>query len=113
MLIILGFLMCSYIFPVTVRKRIAELFQDETVVRWWLPNDQGFSPIMRSIRAFADERNETAVSAQSENLREMKTVFAAMRLGSDVSPITGGLSSVPSGDMEAEGTGESLGRHGT
>lgn len=65
---------------------MAERLQDGSIIRWWLPDEQGFSPIMQSIRAFADERNATALSAQSENLGEMKTVFAAMRLGGDASP---------------------------
>ncbi len=60
---------------------MAELFRDESCIRWWLPNDEGFSPILRSIRAFADERNATAVSAQTENLREIRHVFAKMQLG--------------------------------
>lgn len=66
---------------------MAERLQDESIVRWWLPDEQGFSPIMQSIRAFADERNATAVSAQSEKLGEIKRGFAAMRLGGAVSPI--------------------------
>lgn len=83
----------GYIFPVSVRKRMAERLQDGSIMRWWLPDEQGFSPIMQSIRAFADERNATALSAQSENLGEMKTGFAAMRLGSDASPTaSGGMS---------------------
>ncbi|ROW09442.1 hypothetical protein VMCG_02203 [Cytospora schulzeri] len=86
----------GYIFPVSVRKRMAEHLQDGSIVRWWLPDEQGFSPIMQSIRAFADERNATAVSAQSENLGEMKTGFAAMRLGGDASPIAaGGMGGMP------------------
>jgi hypothetical protein len=56
---------------------MAERLQDGSIMRWWLP----------------DERNATALSAQSENLGEMKTGFAAMRLGSDASPTaSGGMS---------------------
>lgn len=79
----------SYIFPITVRRRLAELFQDETVVRWWLPEDHGFTPILQSVRAFADERNAAATSARTEGLQEMKNVFAALHLGGDTSPIAG------------------------
>lgn len=60
---------------------MAELFRDQSCVRWWLPNDEGFSPILKSIRTLADERNETAVSAQTENLREIRHVFSRMQLG--------------------------------
>lgn len=66
-----------------MRTRMAELFRDQSCVRWWLPNDEAFSPIIRSIRAFADERNATAVSAQAENLREIRHVFAKMRMGGE------------------------------
>ncbi|KAH6632485.1 hypothetical protein F5144DRAFT_489957 [Chaetomium tenue] len=43
-----------------MRTRMAELFDDETCIRWWLPNDEGFSPLLQNIRAIADERNEAA-----------------------------------------------------
>lgn len=72
-----------------MRRRLAELFQDETVVRWWLPEDHGFTPILQSVRAFADERNAAATSARTESLQEMKNVFAALHLGGDTSPIAG------------------------
>lgn len=79
----------SYIFPITVRRRLAELFQDETVVRWWLPDDHGFTPMLQSVRAFADERNAAATSARTEGLQDMKNVFAALHLGGDTSPVAG------------------------
>ncbi|KAK3943875.1 hypothetical protein QBC46DRAFT_361616 [Diplogelasinospora grovesii] len=71
----------GYISPLTMRTRMAELFQDEGCVRWWLPNDEGFTPILQSIRTFADERNATAVSAQSENIRQVRHVFSKMQIG--------------------------------
>lgn len=64
-----------------MRARMAELFQDESCVRWWLPNDEGFTPILQSIRAFADERNATAASTQGEVIRKIRHVFSRMRLG--------------------------------
>lgn len=79
----------SYIFPITVRRRLAELFQDETVVRWWLPDDHGFTPMLQSVRAFADERNAAATSARTEGLQDMKSVFAALHLGGDTAPVAG------------------------
>ena len=72
---------CSYIFPLTMRTRMSELFNDPSCVQWWLPNNEGFSPILQSVRAFADERNVTAVSAQTENLREIRHVFAKLQIG--------------------------------
>lgn len=71
----------SYIFPLTMRTRMSELFNDPSCVQWWLPNNEGFSPILQSVRAFADERNVTAVSAQIENLREIRHIFAKLQIG--------------------------------
>ncbi|KAK3323435.1 hypothetical protein B0T19DRAFT_358636 [Cercophora scortea] len=71
----------GYISPLTMRRRMAELFLDESCVRWWLPNDEGFTPILQSIRTLADDRNATAVSSQSDNLRQVRHVFSKMYLG--------------------------------
>lgn len=60
---------------------MSDLFKEPSCVRWWLPNDEGFTPILQSIREFADERNAVAVSAQVENLREVNQVFAKLQLG--------------------------------
>lgn len=64
-----------------MRTRMAELFRDESCINWWLPHEEGFTPILKSIRALADERNATLVSAQTENLREIRHVFSKMQLG--------------------------------
>lgn len=71
----------SYVFPLTMRSRFSQIFQDPSCVQWWLPNDEGLTPIVRSVRAFADERNANPVSEQTENLREMSAIFAKMGLG--------------------------------
>ncbi len=60
---------------------MAELFRDRSCIRWWLPDDEGFSRILRSIRTLADERNVLAVSAQNESLREVRHIFARTQLG--------------------------------
>jgi phosphodiesterase/alkaline phosphatase D-like protein len=79
---------------------MAELFGDQACVRWWLPNDEGFTEILQNIRTFADERNATAVTAQSENLREIRHIFAKMQLG--------GVSESPQSDdaTQAKGKGK-------
>jgi phosphodiesterase/alkaline phosphatase D-like protein len=59
---------------------MAELFQDPSCVRWWLANDEGFSPVLQNIRAFADDRNAVAVTAQTENLREVRHIFSRLEL---------------------------------
>ena len=64
-----------------MRTRMAELFNDPACAQWWLPDNEGFSPILQSVRAFADERNATAVSAQNENLREIRHIFGKLQIG--------------------------------
>lgn len=80
-----------------MRTRMAELFRDESCVQWWLPNNEGFTPILQAVRAFADERNATAVSAQTENLREIRHIFAKMELG--------GSEGSPADDLMGGGSG--------
>lgn len=62
---------------------MGDLFGDSSCARWWLPDDENFTPILQAIRAFADERNAVAVSAQMENLREMNHVFEKLQLVED------------------------------
>ncbi|KAK3990106.1 adhesion and hyphal regulator 1 [Cladorrhinum sp. PSN332] len=71
----------GYISPATMRTRMAELFSDERCVRWWLPNDEGFSPLLQSLRAFADERNAMAASTQRDSLTQIRHVFSRMKIG--------------------------------
>ncbi|KAI1658508.1 hypothetical protein F4813DRAFT_388779 [Daldinia decipiens] len=70
----------GYVFPLTIRTRMAEIFREPSCIQWWLPNDEGLSPVLRSIRAFADERNANPVSQQTESLREISAIFAKMRI---------------------------------
>ncbi|OIW32400.1 hypothetical protein CONLIGDRAFT_267885 [Coniochaeta ligniaria NRRL 30616] len=89
----------GYIFPLTMRMRMAELFGDQSCVRWWLADDEGFTEILKNVRIFADERNATAVTAQSENLRQIRHIFSRLQLG--------GLSDSPQSDdaVQAERKG--------
>jgi hypothetical protein len=67
--------------PYSIRTKLAELFRDPSCARWWLPNDEGFSPIIQSIREFADERNAVALTAQQESVREIRNLFENLNLG--------------------------------
>lgn len=55
---------------------MAQLFGDPSCEHWWLPNDEGLTPMLQGIRMFADERNAAAVTTQQENLREVRHIFA-------------------------------------
>jgi hypothetical protein len=59
---------------------MAQLFRDPSCEHWWLPNDEGFNPVLQSIRGFAEERNAAAVTAQQESLREIRHIFAKLEL---------------------------------
>lgn len=68
----------GFIYPTPQRLKLAQLFRDPSCARWWLPNDEGLTPILQAIRAFADERNTAAVNVQHENLREVRHIFAKL-----------------------------------
>lgn len=59
---------------------MADLFRDRSCMHWWLPNDEGFSPIIRSIRRFVEERTSPATDLPGEDLRDMKQIFASLNL---------------------------------
>ncbi|KAK4080398.1 hypothetical protein Trihar35433_1503 [Trichoderma harzianum] len=65
----------GHINPATRREKMAEIFGDPSCAQWWLPNDEGFTPILKSVRGFADERNARAMNTQQVNLREVKHLF--------------------------------------
>lgn len=62
---------------------MAEMFHEPSCVRWWLPNDEGYSRILQDVRTFADERNANAATAQAENLREVRHIFAKMQMAEE------------------------------
>ncbi|VBB83871.1 Putative protein of unknown function [Podospora comata] len=70
----------GYIFPATMRVRMAELFADDTCTRWWLPNDEGFPPLLQNIRAYADERNAMAATTQRDTVQQIRHVFSRMNI---------------------------------
>jgi hypothetical protein len=70
----------GYIYPSNIREKMAQLFRDPSCEHWWLPNDEGFNPVLQSIRGFAEERNAAAVTAQQESLREIRHIFAKLEL---------------------------------
>ncbi|KAL2023021.1 hypothetical protein VTK56DRAFT_3931 [Thermocarpiscus australiensis] len=85
----------GYISTSTMRSRMAELFDDKSCVRWWVPNDEGFTPLLQNIRALADERNAMALSSQKESLQQIRSVFSRMKIGPEADPESG--AGAPSG----------------
>lgn len=65
---------------------MSNLFRDQSCIHWWLPNDEGYFPIIRSIRRFVEERSAVPTDVPKEDLREMKQIFAALKLDDDPNP---------------------------
>lgn len=63
---------------------MADLFRDQSCMHWWLPNDEGYTPAIRSIRKFAQER--TSPATDKKDLREMKQIFSSLKLDSGPFP---------------------------
>ncbi|KAJ3497561.1 hypothetical protein NLG97_g1803 [Lecanicillium saksenae] len=68
------------------RSRMASMFNDEDAKRWWLPNDKGFSPMLQSIRNFADERHNAALHSQLDHMQMMGKLFVKLDFGTDLEP---------------------------
>ncbi|KAL2754286.1 hypothetical protein ACRALDRAFT_2043311 [Sodiomyces alcalophilus JCM 7366] len=68
----------GYIHPINVRVKMGEMFREPSCARWWLPNDEGYTPVLQAVRSLADERNAAAINAQQENLREVRHIFAKL-----------------------------------
>lgn len=63
------------------------------VTRWWLPNDEGYLPVLQAIREFGDYRARIPADSVATDLRDMKGLFNALSLEGD------------SADRESRGTG--------
>jgi hypothetical protein len=66
---------------------MADLFRDRSCMHWWLPNDENYPPIIRSIRKFVEERTSPAKNVPAEDLRDMKAIFASLNLDDGTSSI--------------------------
>ncbi|EGX91188.1 C6 finger domain protein, putative [Cordyceps militaris CM01] len=66
------------------RSKMANLFHDERAMRWWLPDDKGFSSMLQSIRNFADERHNVAPNGQLDYGHALGRVFGELALGGDI-----------------------------
>ena len=74
---------------------------------WWLPNDEGCPPIIRSIKDFIKDRTQAPKDQVSDDLREMRGIFSSLTISdsppSDNMTVTSadglGTTSVQSSDM--------------
>jgi hypothetical protein len=75
----------SYIFPASIRHKLEEIWRED-LSTWWLPNEEDFPPIVRSIRDFNVERSTAPSDEKGENLRDMKGLFKTLVLDGSSSP---------------------------
>ena len=54
-------------------------------MHWWLPKDEGYPPIVRSIRKFVAERSSAPKDLPTEDLRDMKAIFEKLNLADGIS----------------------------
>ncbi|QSZ33529.1 hypothetical protein DSL72_005097 [Monilinia vaccinii-corymbosi] len=78
----------GFIQTLAFRSKMAELFRDNSCMHWWLPNDEMYHPIIRSIRKFVEGRSSLPKNTESKDVQDMKAVFSAMDVSdqSDSSP---------------------------
>ena len=66
------------------RSKMAEMWRDPDVNRWWLPNDEGFSPLLREIRVFIQERAVAYEQLRGDELRDdvrdMNGIFSKLHI---------------------------------
>ena len=73
-----------YIYPPSFRTNMAENWSMPSIHQWWLPDDIGYPPIIRAIRAFIEERTTRPRNQEGEDVRSMKAMFS--KLNFDDSP---------------------------
>lgn len=59
------------------------MWQLPEINHWWLPNDEGYSNIIREIRSLTDERSSRPRDEMRENVRDMKSLFGKLNLNED------------------------------
>ncbi|KAL8810247.1 MAG: hypothetical protein Q9200_002723 [Gallowayella weberi] len=70
-----------YTYPPTMRGKLANLWGIPQLRHWWLPNEEGYPPIIRSIRAFIEERTQKSGNQpKAEDVRTMKGLFEKLNI---------------------------------
>ena len=60
---------------------MAALWNDPEIHHWWLPNEEAYPPVVRSVRSLMGDRLGDKDSGQrSKEQRDMRGIFAAMIL---------------------------------
>ncbi|RMZ73400.1 C6 finger domain [Pyrenophora seminiperda CCB06] len=69
----------GYIYSDVLRNRMLEMM-GMGPSDWWLPNDEGCPPIIRSIKNFIKERTQAPKDQVSDDLREMRGIFNSLTI---------------------------------
>ncbi|THY68064.1 hypothetical protein D6C77_00829 [Aureobasidium pullulans] len=98
---------CGYIYPAALRQRMTGVWGVD-VMRWWLPNDEGYFPILQAVREFIDYRARVPQDNVQSDLRDMKGLFSALQLDDTDSKkgtgSQGGTDSSDPFDFDAQGS---------
>lgn len=57
---------------------MAEMWRLPEINQWWLPNDDGFSSLLREIRGFSEQRTSLHIDQSSEKLRDISALFSGL-----------------------------------
>ncbi|KAJ6012072.1 hypothetical protein N7499_012957 [Penicillium canescens] len=70
----------GYFITPRFRTALAAIWQTPEIEHWWLPNEEGYTDIIREIRALTAERLSQPRDELRENVRDMKYMFRGMNL---------------------------------
>lgn len=80
-------MLSSYVYPSTLRTRMSETWGVD-VTTWWLPNDEGYPQVVRSIREFIEYRARVPADDISAHVRDMSGIFRSLELESSSPSVT-------------------------
>ncbi|KAJ5353548.1 hypothetical protein N7541_006112 [Penicillium brevicompactum] len=70
----------GYIIPPSFRMALSAIWHAPEVNHWWLPNEEGYTNIVREIRELTAERSAQPRDELRENVRDMKTLFGRLNM---------------------------------
>ncbi|KAJ5915884.1 hypothetical protein N7454_010791 [Penicillium verhagenii] len=79
----------GYIIQPKFREVLSALWQQPELMNWWLPNDEGYSDLIREVRAMTDDRLKQPRDDFRANVRDMKAMFWKLNVneeGDELSP---------------------------
>ncbi|KAI4283469.1 MAG: hypothetical protein L6R38_002111 [Xanthoria sp. 2 TBL-2021] len=80
----------GYTYPLTLRNKLASLWGISELRHSWLPNEEGYPPIVRSIRAFIEDRTQNAGhQPKAEDVRTRKGLFDKLNMNDSPDDVHG------------------------